>query len=109
MKNTFSIAKGDHVLLYMPNIPQTAMVMLTCARIGAIHTLTHGGCNAKNLADRLDECDPKMIITTTAGYHNDKPEVICFPAIIDEAIGMTSKLSNKAIKKLTYNRPEVKC
>ena len=81
--------------------------MLSCARIGAIHTLTHGGGSAINLADKLDLCDPKLIITCTAGYHNDKAEVILLPPIIDEAIKLTKKLSNKSIKKLCYKRPEI--
>ena len=92
MKKKFDIKKGDRVLLYMPMIPVSAFFMLACARIGAIHSVVFGGFAAKELASRIDDCTPKLIITASCGLEPGK--VIKYRPIVDEAIGMTTKPEN---------------
>jgi propionyl-CoA synthetase len=96
---------GDRVLIYMPMVPQATFAMLACARIGAIHSVVFGGFAAKELANRLDDCLPKLIITCSAGLEPNK--VIKYAPIIDESLTHTTKLSNAAnIPRLIYQRPE---
>ncbi len=63
----FGIGKGDRVTIYMPMIPQTAYAMLACARIGAIHSVVFGGFSPDSLADRINDCGSKLVITTDGG------------------------------------------
>ena len=58
MKKKFNIQKGDRVLIYMPMVIEAAFAMLACARIGAIHSVVFGGFAAKELANRIDDCNP---------------------------------------------------
>ena len=87
----------------MPMVPQAAFAMLACARIGAIHSVVFGGYAAKELASRLDDLEPKLIITCSAGLEPNK--VIKYPPIIDEALSLSTKLQNKHnYQKLIYQR-----
>lgn len=106
MKKKFDINKGDRVLLYMPMIPVSAFFMLACARIGAIHSVVFGGFAAKELASRIDDCTPKLIITASCGLEPGK--VIKYRPIVDEAIGMTTKPENqnKSIKRIIVQRKD---
>ncbi|MGP5072611.1 acetate--CoA ligase [Arthrobacter rhombi] len=61
------IEAGDRVILYLPMIPQAAIAMLACARIGAVHSVVFGGFAAKELAARINDCRPKAIVTATGG------------------------------------------
>ncbi|MGH6887529.1 MAG: acetate--CoA ligase, partial [Geminicoccales bacterium] len=61
------VEKGDRVTIYMPMIPETAYAMLACARIGAIHSVVFGGFSPDSLADRINDCDSKLVITTDGG------------------------------------------
>ena len=61
------VKKGDRVTIYMPMIPETAYAMLACARIGAIHSVVFGGFSPDSLADRINDCDSKLVITTDGG------------------------------------------
>jgi len=61
------VKKGDRVTIYMPMIPETAYAMLACARIGAIHSVVFGGFSPDSLADRINDCDSKLVITTDVG------------------------------------------
>lgn len=58
---------GDRVLIYMPMIPEAAFAMLACARIGAIHSVVFGGFAANELANRILDCSPKLIVTASCG------------------------------------------
>ena len=68
----------------MPMIPSTVSSMLACARIGAIHSVVFGGFAARELANRLIDCDPKVIITSNVGYEPGK--VINYMDIVEKAI-----------------------
>jgi propionyl-CoA synthetase len=72
LKNKFGVEKGDRVLLYMPMIPVSAFAMLACARLGAIHSVVFGGFAAKELANRIEDCKPKVIITASCGLEPGK-------------------------------------
>ena len=72
LKKKFNIQKGDRVLLYMPMIPASAFAMLACTRIGAIHSVVFGGFAAKELAGRIEDCQPKLIITSSCGLEPSK-------------------------------------
>ena len=66
------VEKGDRVAIYMPMIPELPIAMLACARIGAPHTVVFGGFSAESLADRINDCDAKVLLTADAGYRRGK-------------------------------------
>ncbi len=68
LKNTYHIKKGDRVTIYMPMVPDAAVAVLACARIGAIHSVVFGGFSAQSLKDRLHDSDSKLLITAEQGY-----------------------------------------
>ena len=78
------VEKGDRVLIYMPMIPQAAIAMLACARIGAIHSVVFGGFAAKELAIRIDDAEPKVIVSASCGIEIEK--VIPYKPLLDDAI-----------------------
>ncbi|MEL7053535.1 MAG: acetate--CoA ligase [Cyanobacteria bacterium J06588_5] len=67
------VQKGDRVGLYMPMVPEAAVAMLACARIGAAHTVVFGGFSAEALRDRLNDAEAKVVITADGGFRKDKP------------------------------------
>ncbi len=78
------IKKGDRVGIYMPMIPEAAIAMLACARIGAPHTVIFGGFSAEALKDRLNDAQAKLVITADGGFRKDK--VVALKAAVDEAL-----------------------
>ena len=93
LKKQFGVVLGDRVLIYMPMIPEATYAMLACARIGAIHSVVFGGFAAKELANRIDDCKPKLIITASCGLEPNK--VIKYRLIVDEALFMCEKVDSK--------------
>ena len=67
-----NVGRGDRVLIYMPMIPEAVYAMLACARIGAIHSVVFGGFAAASLAQRVDDCAPKVMITADAGMRGGR-------------------------------------
>jgi propionyl-CoA synthetase len=78
------VTKGDRVLIYMPMIPETAIAMLACARIGAIHSVVFGGFASGELAIRIDDAKPKIIVTASCGIEIDR--VIEYMPLLEGAI-----------------------
>ena len=78
------VTKGDRVVIYMPMIPQTVMAMLACARIGAIHSVVFGGFAADQLAERIDDARPKVILSASCGIEVSK--IIAYKPLLDSAI-----------------------
>lgn len=78
------VEKGDRVIIYMPMIPQVAFAMLACARLGAVHSVVFGGFAAHELALRIDDAQPKVILTASAGMEFDK--VIPYKPIVEKAL-----------------------
>ena len=81
------IGKGDRVILYMPMIPQAAMAMLACARLGVIHSVVFGGFAAHELATRIDDAGPKAIICASCGIEPGR--VIAYKPLVDAAIAQS--------------------
>lgn len=80
---TKGVIKGDRVLIYMPMIPQAAIAMLACARLGAIHSVVFGGFAPHELAVRIDDATPKVVVTASCGVEVDK--VLPYKPLIDQA------------------------
>jgi len=96
-----NVSKGDRVLIYMPMIPQAAIAMLACARLGAIHSVVFGGFAANELAVRINDAEPKVIVSASCGIEIAK--VIPYKPLIDEAIAIAS---HKPSNCIIYQRPE---
>src|SRR5450432_2585575 len=93
------VGQGDRVLLYMPMIPEAAFAMLACARIGAIHSVVFGGFASVSLANRIDDAEPKVVVSADAGSRAGK--VIAYKPLLDEAI---AKAAHKPAKVLLVDR-----
>ncbi len=78
------VQKGDRVGIYMPMIPEAAIAMLACARIGAPHTVVFGGFSAEALKDRLVDAEAKLVVTADGGYRKDK--IVPLKAQVDKAL-----------------------
>jgi propionyl-CoA synthetase len=78
------VGRGDRVVIYMPNIAESVFAMLACARIGAIHSVVFGGFAAHNLALRIDDAEPKLLICADAGMRGGK--VIPYKPLVDAAL-----------------------
>ena len=95
------VKKGDRVLIYMPMVPEAAVAMLACARIGAIHSVVFGGFAPKELATRIDDAKPVSIIAASCGLEPGR--TIAYKPLIDEAIDMSS---HKPESVIILQRPE---
>ncbi len=96
------VVKGDRVIVYMPMIPEAAVAMLACARIGAIHSVVFGGFAAKELATRIDDAKPKVIVSASCGIEGSR--VIEYKPLLDDAIDIAE---HKPTGTLIYQRPQV--
>jgi propionyl-CoA synthetase len=80
------IGKGDRVIIYMPMVPEAVIAMLACARLGAIHSVVFGGFAANELAKRIDDATPKLIVSASCGIEINR--VIPYKPLLDGAIEM---------------------
>ncbi len=78
------VGKGDRVVIYMPMIPQAVIAMLACARLGAIHSVVFGGFASRELAVRIDDCAPKVVVSASCGIEVDR--VVEYKPLLDRAI-----------------------
>ncbi|MDG1277022.1 MAG: acetate--CoA ligase [Algoriphagus sp.] len=78
------ISKGDKVIIYMPMVPEAAIAMLACARIGAIHSVVFAGFSSNALADRIEDCGAKAVLTSDGNYRGNKK--IGVKSVVDEAL-----------------------
>lgn len=83
---SFGVKKGDTVVIYMSMVPEAVVAMLACARIGAIHSVVFGGFAANELAVRIDDAKPKLIIATSCGI--EVKRIIDYKSILDKALEM---------------------
>ena len=96
------VVKGDRVLIYMPMIPQAAVAMLACARLGAIHSVVFGGFAANELATRINDAKPRVIVTASCGI--EVKRIIAYKPLLDEAIRL-SKEDCRPKKCIIFQRP----
>jgi propionyl-CoA synthetase len=82
----FGVGKGDRVLIYMPMIPEAVFAMLACARIGAIHSVVFGGFASKELATRINDAAPKLILTASCGL--EPKRIVPYKPLLDAAISL---------------------
>jgi propionyl-CoA synthetase len=84
----FGVGKGDRVILYMPMVPEALIGMLACARIGAVHSVVFGGFAARELATRIDDAKPKVILSASCGLEPGR--VVPYKPLLDEAIALAA-------------------
>lgn len=99
------IQAGDRVIIYLPMTPEAAIAMLACARIGAIHSVVFGGFSAQSVADRINDCQAKMVITADGGYR--RGAVVPLKKNVDDALvikGADGALLTKTIEKVIVHR-----
>jgi propionyl-CoA synthetase len=96
------VTAGDRVVVYMPMVPEAAISMLACARIGAVHSVVFGGFAAKELAARIDDARPKVIISASCGI--EVKRVIEYKPLLDRAIELST---HKPQRCLIFQRPQV--
>jgi len=98
---SLGISKGDRVTIYMPMIPEAAVAMLACTRIGAIHSVVFGGFSPEALAGRLEDCNSKFIITSDEGVRGGK--IIPLKSNVDMAISKVKDFEKCIVVKRTGN------
>src|SRR5437899_6854730 len=100
----FGVAKGDRVILYMPMVPEAVVAMLACARIGAVHSVVFGGFAAKELATRIEDAKPKLILSASCGLEPGR--IVHYKPLLDEAIRLSSVKPDSCI---ILQRPQHPC
>ena len=99
------VKKGDRVCLYMPMVPELAIAVLSCARIGAIHSVVFAGFSAKSLSDRISDANCSILLTSDGGYRGDK--IIHLKNIADEAMRSTSTINRCIVLKRTNTEVDI--
>lgn len=95
------VAKGDRVLVYMPMIPQTVIAMLACARLGAVHSVVFGGFAPNELATRIDDAKPKVVVSASCGIEPNR--IVKYKPMLDSAI---DQAKHKPDSVIVYQRPQ---
>ena len=98
------VEKGDRVNIYLPMIPEAAVAMLACARIGAAHSVVFGGFSSQSLADRIDDAGAKVLVTADGGYR--RGEVFPLKPAADEACDRSSSIDHVVVVKRGGNDVE---
>lgn len=93
------VKKGDRVIIYMPMVPEAAIAMLACARIGAVHSVVFAGFSASSLADRINDCEAKMVLTSDGNFRGSKN--IPVKAVVDEALESCTTIESVIVLKRT--------
>ena len=96
------VVTGDRVLIYMPMVPEAVVAMLACARIGAIHSVVFGGFAAAELAVRIDDCMPKIVIAASCGI--EPARIVPYKPLLDQAIAMAT---HKPARSIILQRPQL--
>jgi propionyl-CoA synthetase len=98
------VAKGDRVIIYMPMVPEAAIAMLACARLGAIHSVVFGGFAANELATRINDSRPKVIVSASCGIEPGR--IVPYKPLLDAAIDMAAA---KPARCVILQRPMERC
>jgi acyl-coenzyme A synthetase/AMP-(fatty) acid ligase len=96
------VGKGDRVIIYMPMVPEAAVAMLACARIGAVHSVVFGGFAAPELAVRIDDATPKVVLSASCGI--EFTNVVAYKPLLDEAIRLAK---HKVERCVILQRPQL--
>jgi acetyl-CoA synthetase len=99
------VQKGDRVLIYLPMVPEAAVAMFACARIGAVHSVVFGGFSAQSVADRINDSQAKLVVTADGGFR--RGTVVPLKQNVDEALGLkdaAGELLAKSIEKVIVLR-----
>ncbi|MDB5697749.1 MAG: prpE [Alphaproteobacteria bacterium] len=97
------LQKGERVLIYMPMIPEAVVAMLACARLGAVHSVVFGGFAAPELAVRIDDCTPRLVVSASCGI--EPRGIIAYKPILDNALDLAA---HKPDATIIVQRPEEK-
>ena len=89
------VERGDRVIVYMPMVPESMIAMLACARIGAVHSVVFGGFAAHELASRIDDAKPKVIVAASCGI--EPSGIVPYKPLLDEAVGMVESKPERCI------------
>ena len=100
------IDKGDRVCIYLPMIPELAITMLACAKLGAVHSVIFAGFSASAVSSRVNDCGAKMVITSNGSYRGNK--VLDLKSIVDEALEKTPSVEKVLVVKRTSNAVQMK-
>ncbi len=95
------VAAGDRVMVYMPMIPEALVAVLACARIGAVHTVVFGGFAAKELAVRINDCSPKVIVTASCGIEPGR--IVEYQPLVEEALDISNASATSCV---VFQRPQ---
>ncbi len=101
---SFGVGKGDRVIIYLPMTPEALIAMYACARIGAIHSVVFGGFASHELAIRIDDAEPKLIISASCGI--EVKRIVDYKTLLDEAI---DQANHKVDKCIIYQRSQHIC
>ena len=93
------IKKGDRVIIYMPMVPEAAIAMLACARVGAVHSVVFAGFSSTSLADRINDCQAKMVLTSDGNFRGSK--TIPVKPVVDEALEKCSTIESVIVLQRT--------
>ena len=99
------VVTGDRVNIYLPMIPEAAVAMLACARIGAAHSVVFGGFSSQSLADRINDAEAKVLITADGGWRRGK--VFPLKPAADEAVANTTTIEHVVVVKRGDNEVEM--
>ena len=100
------IKKGDRVIIYLPMIPEAAISMLACARIGAVHSVVFAGFSANSLSDRINDCLAKAVITSDGNFRGSK--TVPVKEVVDEALKNCTSVKNVLTIRRTSNKVQMK-
>lgn len=106
MLKNLGVQKGDRVVLYMPMIPELAIAVLACARIGAVHSVIFGGFSAQSIVDRIEDAQATFVITADGGYRRGK--VLPLKNIVDEALLKTEMIKRVVVVQRTEESIDMK-
>jgi acetyl-CoA synthetase len=100
---SLGVKKGDRVALYLPLIPELAIAMLACARIGAIHSVVFGGFSAESLRDRINDAQAVLLVTADGGYR--RGQIVPLKQMADEALNDTPSIKNDVVVRRQAGSP----
>ena len=96
--------QGDRVAIYMPLIPELAIAMLACARIGAVHSVVFGGFSAESLRDRINDAQARLLVTADGGYR--RGQIVPLKQMADEALSDTPSIENVVVVQRAARRAD---